>query len=273
MSKTRIVAGLVAIASLAVLVFSSTQMARRVGAFHEDSPKTIYAFQEILIQDFTYDGREVTIRDRSTDGVSEILVTYGDDEIAIPVAIPPKYPDLPFDVRHQDWFRVFRFAEKTGLSIDELQVKMETREVPDRLAIVTRRPRPGTDPETWGRVWRSDWTFGFHEFKAGGGFEFQALHFPKSARALQGKRIKAAVTGSEPPPRDPTELQEGTWEYQAALMVMPKGTQPTQSFADDALGQMGWTLPATSLSILALIGSLAITFAPRRKDRMPPPGL
>lgn len=266
---------------MGVLVFSATTMARRVAAFHRDNKRAIYAFKPVTTHTFEYAGRPVTISDEDDpNGIWNLKVAYGPDELKLRVTIPGDRR-LPGLLPHEDWLRVLRFAEATGNSLDELRAKMESGEVPDRLVIVTRTPPAGSDPGSWGELNRKAWKFDFYEFKPDGGFDHERKSFPVTKRYNPFAK-RAAPAPNSPPATEPQtdsqsddeppivngrptdQLQENTWQFQAALMVMPPARGPNPQFKNDGLHAMGWTLPATSLSMLVMIGSLMVAMAPRR---------
>jgi hypothetical protein len=259
------------------LVISSSQMARRVSRHHQTTERELYVFNPVMERQFTYAGRPVTIEDE--ENPRRIIVTYGPPHDVLPDAPPtppdiarleiiPTLPslaaDLPGLARHESWLKVLRFAGRRGMSLDELRRRIETGEAPDRLVLVTRHPPLGAETDSVEQAARSQWMFTFHEFLPDGTFETTRLRYPESERSFR-RRQRAAPEG-ETIQRRPDELQEGTWQFYAALMVMPPATAPSPRFVGDAVSSMGWTLPATSISILILLVSLAFAMAPTRED-------
>lgn len=252
-----------ALAGLA-LIGTGAEMARRVNAHYESTDRELYVFNPVAERRFTYAGRPVTVEDETDP--ERIIVTYGDDTLEIIPTLPSLSPDLPGLTRHDNWMRILRFAPRRGLSLDELQEKIERGEVADRLVIVTRHPPAGADPGSARQATRSLWTFTFHELLPEGGFLTQRLRYPETDRALRRRQREARAAGHDVPERRPDELREGSWEYYAALLVMPPTAAPSPTFAGDAVGAMGWTLPASSVLILVMLGSLAFALAPSRED-------
>lgn len=240
-----ILAGLLA----AVAIGSGLAAARRVSAYHRDNPREQFAFCRVNARDFVYADRPVTLRDQSSPTGMNLVVTYGDDVLTLPVVIP-KDPRLPALLPHEDWMGVLRFASSTGMDLPELQAKMNAGEVRDRLVIVTRTPEPGTDPATWGEINKHRWTFDFYEFLPQGGFAHERMAFPNK-RA----REKAEREGRQ---LDVPQLREKTWQFEAALMVMPKTDGPSPEFRNDGLASMGWTLPATGFATIGMIAMLVV---------------
>jgi len=262
MSHLRSLAWSLAAVAAVALAISAVSMGSRVSAYYKQNPPIRFAFMPVGLTEFGFVNRPVrvedaVVKDEATGGdVPAIRIMYGDDSITLRASIPG-HPQLPLFARHEDWFRVLRFADATGTSIDGMLGRIRAGEVPDRLVIVTRTPRLGpragateTDAASEREQKRRDWMFDFWEFKSGGGFEHQQLNFPTT------KRYQEARAG---------ELREDTWQWQAALQVMPAGTAPKYKFTNDGLRAMGWTLPATSGSILALLVSLMIAAAPPRR--------
>ncbi len=256
MDRSRKLAWCAAAAAAVVLAISATAMGSRVSGYYKSNPPVRFAFMPMGITEYLYAGRPVKVTDATTpQGEPAIRIAYGDDELTLKASIPG-HPQLPILVRHEDWFRVLRFADATGTSIDGMLAKMKAGDAVDRLVVVTRTPRvgpragAGDEAASDREKNRRDWSFDFYEFKPTGGFEHQQLNFPTTTRYQK--------------PRE-GELVEDTWQWQAALQVMPSGTAPKYKFTSDGLRAMGWTLPATSGSILALIGSLMVAAAPRRR--------
>jgi len=237
------------------MVASAGTMATRVADFHRENKRNVYAFRAVTEPEFSYSDRPVEITHTETAVGLRVDVRYGEDSIGVRSSLPSDLR-LPGLLAHEDWMRVLRFAEASGTSLDRLRARMESGEVRDRLVVVTRSLEPGADPSSRGEVNQKAWTFDFYEFLPGGGFEHERKRFPVKRRA-------DLRTGTVPPARE-NELKENTWQFQAALMVMPPARGPSPQFTDDGLHAMGWTLPATSVSMLTLIGALMVAAAPRR---------
>ncbi len=250
----RTFARIVAAAAGITMVVSAAMMASRVAEFHRENRRNVYAFKEVAARTFTYAGRDVEIADAPAGPGPRVVVRYGAEELELYTTIPSD-SRLPGLASHQNWLRVFRFAEATGTTLDRLRAQMESGEVRDRLVLVTRSLQPGADPSSRGEVNQKAWTFDFYEFLPDGGFEHELKRFPKKRRA-------DLRTGTVPPaPED--ELKENTWQFQAALLVMPPARGPSPQFTNDGLHAMGWTLPATSLSMLTLIAAVVFAARPR----------
>jgi len=261
----RRLAAILAAVGILGLAVSGTLMARRVGAFHAASPRVVYAFQPVDERAFTYAGRPVTIEDEpapppSADGVASgspspyLIVRYGDETLRLRVLIPRRH-ELPGLKTHEDWMRLLRFAPITGMDMAEFERRLGAGELADRLVIATRAGPAGVDPATWGSVWKRDWVFDFYEFRPDGGFE-------------RHERLKYPTTRGVRAPK-PGELHENTWQFQAALQLMPQAGSigPTHNFFGNALAEAGWTLPVAAFSGLLGTVGLAFACAPRRRSQ------
>lgn len=250
MPQFRLIALLVAAASLAALIGSVAAMAQRIGAFNAASEQKLYMFRQVNGREFIFADKPVMLQDEETAAGTVVAVRYGDELLRLTATIEPGPPQLPHLVRHEHWMKVLRFAEHGRTSTEEADERVRRGEIPDRLVIVVRNPPRGADAQTWGQVWRKSWTFDLYEFRPEGGFAHQRLAYPTHKRDEE--------------PR-PGELAEGTWQFYAALLVMPSGSRPTPKFTNDALRAMAWTLPASAGSMLLLMGSLAAFAAPKRR--------
>ncbi len=253
--RSRLVLILIAAASLVGMFVSAWGLSVRIRAFHEERPRNVFAFQPLDLREFRYAGRPVTlVDDLEVPSTPFLNVNYGDTQVRLRVTIPGNY-ELPGLLAHTDWLRVLRFAPLSGLDIQEFEAKVRSGEITDRLVLVTRTPRPGADPDTWGAVWKRDWEFDFYELLPDGTIEHQRLGWPTYR------------TGQKP---KPGELVENTWQYQAALQVMPGAGRdgPSYKFTDDAMTRIGWTLPLGAVSGIALVLSLGFAFAPKRTVRL-----
>ena len=244
-------AALLALACLAVLLASVWAMAHRVAAFNASPERRAWAFIPVNTRSFLYAGRPVRLDDVD-DGAGRVAVNvqYGDGSQLLPATIPPGPEQLPNLVRHQDWLKVLRFTERGQRSLEEVRRLVEAGELKDRLVAVVRRPK-AEDDRTLGQGWRKQWAFDFYEFLPEGGFSKESFDYPT------GRTIDRPKPG---------QLQEGTWQFEAALFVMPPLGKPNPKFRADALHAMGWTLPAAAFSGLGFLGA-ALTFLIGRRSR------
>lgn len=239
---------LTVIGSAIVLCVSVTFLTARLVRFYKENPTSHWVFQELDSRLFSYANRNVSLDDeKDPSGVRWLNIAYGDDKLRLRVAVPHRQHDILVAkglAAHRDWMRVVRFAEVSGMDADDAVKRMKQGEIRDRLAIVTRTPRAGVEAETWGEAWRKDWTFDFYELRPEGGFIAEKLHYPTTRRGEA--------------PKD-GELREGTWQFDAALLTMPKSGVPSQQFLNTGFKAMGWTFPAACLSsvILAVAATMA----------------
>lgn len=238
-----------ALASLALACVSVPLMALRIAHFRRTDGRTLYVFQPVADRGFVYAGRPVTILDRpEPDGGVTVVVHYGERQLELPASLPPGSEQLPGLLRHEDWLRVLRFAERSGMSAREFEEGVAAGRIADRLVLVTRRPVSGPD-ERSGAVPERDWAFTFHEFLPDGSISTERSFFPTNRPGRAAK---------------PSQLQDGTWQMSAALMLMPPSARPNREFSMGAVRAMGWTLPASGVSLLVLTLSLALWAAPER---------
>lgn len=267
--------------SLVALAVSSVMLAQRVRAYNESSVHSIFAFIEVNNPEFEVFGRPVTLTDvEDEEGRPSVRVAYGDDELTIPVSVEPRQKLPGFFNRHADWLRMVFFADRSGMSMEEFQARMARDEIETRLVVVTRTPF-GVDPdkpglfgleqernESTADVRRDQWRFDFYELEPRGGLTVhQPLRFPESGKSLLRRQNQAELAGEPIPQRDPGEIEERTWQYGAALKVMPRA--PAITFENQALRAAGWTLPVASASVLGLVFGIFFAIAPARTRAKP----
>jgi hypothetical protein len=241
---------ILAVVCLALLVVSVNVMFHKIAAFNTSAERVLWMLKPVGERAFQYSGRDVALTDQINDqGKEAVLVRYGEQELMIPATIPPKDGRLPGLVRHEDWMRVVRFAKSDGATGPDFDRLLAEGKVSDRLAIVVRRPLVD-DPRTLGDGWRRQWVFDFYEFRPEGGFATETWTYP-SGRTIDKPK--------------PGHLEEGSWQYSAALSVMPKLRKPNPKFTDDALHALEWTLPAAAFSGVGLMAALLMLVSPSRR--------
>lgn len=260
-----------AILSVGAVGLSCLMVANRIAAYNREQGRVVYAFLTLEEPQFSYAGRDVRVEavpSAAPGDPGALTVTYGEDKLTFPVAIPskPHTESLPVLNRNDDWFKIVRFAPLTGRSWNDLMRAMESGEETDRLVVVTRSLRPGVNPETWGSVWRKDWIFDFHEFQPAGGFNHERFAYPSSRnlQQLETRREEDAEHKAGLP-----ELDSRSWEFQIADLLMPEGTAPRIVNGDSPLAAVGWWFPAAVLSVFAATGALIVAFAPARTPAAP----
>jgi hypothetical protein len=242
--------GITTFVALIITLGCGWAIARRVQAYNASADRVIFAFDSRNETEFTFAGRPVKITTDRTDRSSEFLdVTYGDEKLRLRVAVPGNAL-LPGLIPHSDWMRLLRFARMSGRTPEQYKADLGSEQLPERLAIVTRVPRPGSDPNTWGQVWIKDWTFEFYEFNPAGGFVAQKYKYPSHRR---GQQPKAG------------ELKDNTWEFQAAMQLMPQqARERLMGKFPDAMSGLGIFLPGAGLFGALSVFAAAFAFAPRR---------
>lgn len=229
------------LAGLVLMVVSGIVMWQRVGAYYREHKRALYVFYPLDVRECTFAGKPVRLVDENVEGVPYLDVHYGEETLRLVVAVPGQY-DLPGLAKHQDWMRLMRFVDGSGKDFRQTMDDLRAGKLQDRLLIATRSPRPGSDPSTWGEVWKHDWVFDFYEFKINGGFAHERLRYPTTRF---GQRPKEG------------ELRENTWQYQAALQLMPQDG-PTYRFTDTGIQASGWTLPGVALGgLMFIVGVVA----------------
>lgn len=247
MTSRRTTAWTLGLFSMALFFLAVAFMAGRLRDFNKTIHRTLWAFQEVEDTQFKFAGRDVKLSNADDPDGWKLVVNYGTEELRLKVTIPGDRR-LPGLVPHRDWMRVLRFADQTNKSQKALATDLDAGATQDRLVIVCRVPRPGADPETWGRVWRKDTVFDFYEFKPDGTFEHTRLEYPHS---------------KQDEPYTEKELKEDTWELQAALRVIPAGMGPKAKYRQESMHALGWTWPVAFLGVAGLVISLIIGTKPR----------
>ena len=259
----------VAILSLVVAVAACVGLFKRIADYNKAQGRVTYLQYEVEDREFAFAGREVTLTDLPADEAhpyGSVEIRYGDDAITLPVTIPSlEYSDqFPGLERHADWLRIVRFAKLTDRTYEQLMDAIDRGEEQDHLVVVANSPRPGVNPETWGRVWRKDWVFNFYEFLPEGGFRHERFAYPtvRSAEQQEQRRAEEAEGGIP-------ELDTRSWQFQVAVSLMPEGSAPRIIAGDSPLVAAGWTFPTAVVCVLAAVGGLLVAFAPSRQAAQP----
>jgi hypothetical protein len=273
---SRIILWIVAGLSLITLAFSSFALAKRINAFNAERDAPLFSFRDVQEDSFLFLNNPFTIKEITIEDKPFVQVNYAQDELLLPVVIPPKQP-LPtlFD-RQREWLSIMIMADRAGMTLDEMESKITSGEIVPRLILATRTPF-GAEPakekrfdsieieknESWGEARRDLWLFDFYEMNPDGSITVHdPKRFPESGKSLQRRQNYAKLKGEPIPQRDAEDLIEYSWQYGAAIKLTPR--PPAITMENQALRNAGWTLPTAAASILVLIASIFFAIAPSR---------
>ncbi len=262
--------------SIVAIIISGIQLTKRIGQYYQEVDHPLFAYMQVASTDFTFANRDLTLEEMLDDEGNPIIeVGFGDERLRLDVVYPPKHalPTL-FD-RQREWFGMFFFADRSGMTLTEFQQRIATDEIRPRLAIVTRTPH-GIDPVkeprfdsigrdeniTTGEMERDRYRFDFYEFKRDGTIEHEIKRFPESAKSFMRRRVNADLKGEPEPQRADDEIHEYTWQYGAALKVTNR--PPGITLEKQALLNAGWTLPVAAAGFLLGIVAFFFAIAPAR---------
>ncbi len=266
MTRPRPIPLLVAILGVLGVGIFCALMALRIVRYNAEQGRVVYAFMEVHRPSFAYAGHEFTLEEKTAPHEGEypsLEISYAGQTLSLPITIPPSpyADDLPGLTRYEDWMKIVRFAPLTGRSMQGLIEAMDAGEERDRLAVVVRSIRPGTNPETWGRVWRKDWVFDFYELTPGGTFNHERFAYPTARKVADVAEPREQ--GGIP------ELDSRSWQFQAADLLMPEGSAPRIIAGDSPLVAADWTFPAAIASVMVATAALLVAFAPARVGPAP----
>lgn len=266
------------IAALATLtlLFSGWRLAQRIEAWNETKGRTIFYFFPVETTGFTFAGQPVTISDDLNDaGEGEVLIEYGGDTLRIPVTVPNDLA-IPLLARHAKLAEAPRLrVRREGPVVRGFRGRPERRE--DHHA--PRRGRPHTvrcrgkgrpvrprDRGGLGLGRGPPRSLGLHvpRVPTRGRVEHRDPPLPRERQGVLPPPGQGGARGPPPPTRRDDELEEGTWQFDAAIPLMG-GRTPSITSEQQALRSAGWTLPVASLCIVVMMFSLGFAFAPRRR--------
>lgn len=241
------------------MAISVAAMIGRVRSYYAETSHAVPVFNAIDQREgLEFHAIPISIRDEHDSEGEAVVVRFGDRELRLRPTLEPLSAEVPGLKRHESWLAVLRFIDgAVAPPGSSAGVGSGVGRSPERLVVVVRDPHVSLDGTAHGRGRPSDSTFDLHELLPDGSIRTERYGYPLSRRAAH-----AAASGVTPPAGVPP-LEEGTWQYYAALMTIPKGSKPTPAFTRDAVRSMGWTLPAAAVSGLVLVFSLAWVFAPR----------
>lgn len=264
MPRTRIIGLTITALAGVVFVVAVAAMGYRAAAYNEAADYGRYRIEPNTARSFEVHGRPVSLTDAAdAAGNPALRIRYGDAELLAPIKDPPA-PDIPDLGGYAEWAAML--AIRPALRTGEPALDVHGNQPAPRFVLVTRTTPPGFDPQSWGSVRRADWRFTFYELKPDGTIDARTFRWPRSERSEKG--LERRASHHDPMAEDLAAippLQERTWEYQAALHVIPKLQMPAQRFKRTALAAAGWTFPVAGFAMLFILLGLALTFMPERK--------
>jgi hypothetical protein len=264
MSRTRSIGFSLLGLSIAAFLISGYFMAQRIDAYYQAQPPNQFHFEQSVAKQTPFAGRvitveETTINDDPAKPVPALKLSWGNETRIIRTHKPPVegFRDLsPYD----QWAAVLLFCP---LERGELTADWKTGKGV-RAAVVSRRTAEGFDEDSWGAVKVKEFLFDFHELNADGTITSSVMQFP--ARDRKTGEFFAPAKRADPN-SDVQLMQERTWQWQAALFAIPKMQLSRYRFYSNASHGFGWTFPAAGLSVLGLMGGIALIKASRLGPR------
>ncbi len=248
-------------------------MAQRIAKYNASANIPTFHAEPIAGRTLRVDGFPVaTLTDvEAGRGEGTIRLDYGGTETLIPVKRPPAL-NLPTLAGYDEWLKAL--AIYPVVRDDKGQQSRVAGS--ERFIIVVRRTPEGYDPETWGEVRRIDWVFDYYELKRDGTVEKSSRRWPRSYGSENRLQKEAAGTSADLTAEQVAAsqklaafepLKQRTFEYYAAMFVIPKLNVPQYKFTDTAFRPevLGWTLPSAMIAVLAFTGGLVFVIAPRRR--------
>lgn len=249
--------------SLVVFVTSAAFMAFRVAEYYRLNPPPRHIFERITDRHFKLWDRPVAITDAATpEGASALRIAYGERELLLPVH-PPKATVEKELGAYDDWVAVAAFAP---LKEGRVALDMTKPGNDVRVVIINRHAAPGHDDDMGGLVGRKKWTFEMVELLPSGDITRRTLQFPAYKYTTGEKYLPIHQT-------DPTAavepIEERSWEFQAALLTIPKLHISNYRYRTTGVNAMGWTLPGTGLGMMGVIGGIVLWHSRREPGRLP----
>lgn len=231
-------------------------MIDRVRVFQKTAPREVFTVQRVDAREFGFATRQVRVEDVVMPGGDEgVAVHFGDETLELRASMTPGHPELPELERHKNWLAVVRFAPALGVNLKDVEAEIQAGNIADRLAVVTRTQRLGTDEKTWGEIDRKAWRFDFYELLPDGGFDHTSGHLASNRKAANPEK---------------GEIERFGWRYPAAYKIMPNisfmpavGGRPPAELPP-IVRALGWTAPAAFVSCLVAVLSFALGFGTRQ---------
>ncbi len=239
--------------SILTFIAACLIMAQRVSAYYRAEPPLQYLFKPIFKRQFPLWGRTVRLIDSTVpEGGAAIDIHYGDQSLTLPVH-SPSVSNVPELGAYREWLAVTTFAPLTAGEVDMDTEKNQAKEF--RVILVKRNAAPGHDDNMGGLVGRKQWTFDIVEFMPDGSLARKRVQFT-AIKYGTGKAYLPALEAD--PTADVQPIAERSWEWQAALLAIPKLHLSNYKFRHTAVSAMGWTLPGAGFSMLGVIAGFAL---------------
>ncbi|MGD9688598.1 MAG: hypothetical protein AB7K52_03455 [Phycisphaerales bacterium] len=252
-SRRAITLGIALVSASAALVAISTAfMARRVAAYYEANPPPRHIFHQIKDRRFRIWDRQIELTDaRTPEGAPALRVSIDAEPYLLPCHAP-KVQNLPDLGGYDDWVAVATFAplEQGEVQRDPMGPGHELR-----LVVVSRNAAPGHDDDMGGLVGRKFWTFDFVELRPDQTFTRRVLQFP-AYKYTSGKKYLPALEAD--PQADVEPIAERSWEFQAALLAIPKLHVSNYRYRTTGVSAMGWTLPGAGFGVMGIIAGIVL---------------
>jgi hypothetical protein len=254
-SRTITLGTVMIVACATIFLVSCLFMSLRISDHYRAAPPPGYLLKSIDARTFPLWGRQVTFTDAKTDdppGRAALRIQYGDSELTLPVHRPkvPSHKDLG---AYDEWLAVAAFAK---LERGSVPLDLDLGQAKDfRVALVKRNAAPGHDDEMGGLVGRKLWTFDIIEFEKDGSLTQRRLQFP-SVEYMTGKEYLPALRADPQAKVEP--IGERSWEFQLALLAIPRLHISNYRYRHTAVSAMGWTFPAAGFSMMGLVAGIAV---------------
>lgn len=244
--------GLIVVSSTAFVV-SCLFMAWKVSEYYRTQPPPEFLFKPINKRQFTLWDRPVSLIDGKTDsGGACLRIGYGDKLVELPVH-RPKVSGFEDLTAYEEWLAATAF---TKVNEGQVELDVSQSQAKDfRVVIIKRNAAPGHDDEMGGLVGRKLWTFDLVELRQDGEITQRRLQFP-AIKYGTGREYLPAL--EEDPQANVEKIQERSWEFQAALLAIPKLHISNYRYRSTGVGAMGWTLPVAGFSMMGVVAGIVV---------------
>ncbi len=243
------------IASLTLFVVSGLFMALRVSDYYKANPPPRHLLQKIDDRNIAIWEKPLALADTTTpDGHAALHIAFGDTTVLFPCH-RPKAPGIKDLDGYEDWLALVAFAPmKEGRVLLDPQ-SPESAASDLRLVLVSRNAAPGHDDDMGGLVGRKLWTFTLLEFHPDGTTTQREVQFP-AYKFTTGRKYLPAEEADPETKVEP--IEERSWEFQVALLAIPKLHISNYRYRNTGVNAMGWTLPGTGFGMMGVIGGIVL---------------